>query len=387
MIPLQDLFIALVRAGLFKETLSDDIKAELSDEKLNTLYSLAQSQSLAHLCSEGLFRNGLLDRNTAVGKAFYKAQMMSVMRQESMQHALDAVSLAFCESEVPFIPLKGSVLKNYYPEVWMRTSCDIDILIHPEDEEKCSKILCEKLGYTYKFRDSYDMSFFSPDGVHLELHVGLMERRFAASNYLDKVWEVSRPVKDGSYCYLMSNDMFYFHQVSHLYKHFVSGGCGVRLFLDLFLLKNHPDFNLGGEYKKYLKDVGQIDFEKEILKLAGAWFGNEEHTDLTRKVERYVLSSGTFGTVKNEVALNREEAGSKAGYVFGRIFLSTELLCDYYPELRRKKWQAPLYQVKRWIGVLKGGNVSRAYNEIMLNGNVSEEYSKELKEMMSKLKI
>lgn len=387
MIPLQDLFIALVRAGLFGEMLSEELKSELSEEKLKTVYSLAHSQSLAHLCSQGLFVNGLLDRSTAVGKAFYKAQMMSVMRAESLQYALQLVSEAFCKSRIPFIPLKGSVLKRYYPEEWMRTSCDIDVLVHPEDEEKCREILCDKLGYTYKSRDSYDMSFFSPDGVHLELHFGLMEKRFAASRYLLRAWELSNPIEEGSYCYEMSDDMFYFHQVSHLYKHFVSGGCGVRLFLDLHILKNHPEFKLNGEYKKYLKDVKQLDFEREIVHLASVWFGNAEHTELSRKVEKYVLGSGTFGTVKNDVALNRESSGGKAGYALKRIFLPLDTLCGYYPELKTKKWQAPIYQVKRWIGVLKGGNVSRAYNEMVLNGSVSKEYSDELRDMMSKLKI
>ncbi|MBO4954226.1 MAG: nucleotidyltransferase family protein, partial [Clostridia bacterium] len=28
---------------------------------------------------------------------------------------------------IDFMPLKGAVIRQYYPEPWMRTSCDIDI--------------------------------------------------------------------------------------------------------------------------------------------------------------------------------------------------------------------------------------------------------------------
>lgn len=384
---LKDFFIALVCSGLSGKAVSGDIVLPADEETLKKLYKLSQAQSLTHLVAQGLWINGLLDRSTEVGKSFYKAQMLCAMRNEALDHALNTVSEAFCEIKVPFIPLKGSVLKRYYPEPWMRTSCDIDILIDPADEQKCTDVLCNKLGYTFKSKDSYDISFYSADGIHLELHFGLMENRFAASKYLSRVWEISGPVLDGSYRYEMSDDMFYFHQVAHLYKHFVSGGCGVRLFMDLYVLNHHPAFKKSGEYKRYLKEIKLTDFEKEIVHLSEVWFGCGEHTDLSRQVEQYVMGAGIFGNIKNEVALNRESAGGRVGYAAKRIFLPLKVLCEYYPELRSRKWLAPVYQVKRWINVVKDGHVKRAYNELSLNNSVSEEYADSLRDMMKKLKV
>ena len=40
------------------------------------------------------------------------------------------------KAQIPFVPLKGSVIRKYYPEAWMRTSSDIDVLVHKEDVEK-----------------------------------------------------------------------------------------------------------------------------------------------------------------------------------------------------------------------------------------------------------
>ena len=47
---------------------------------------------------------------------------------------------AFEKAQIPFLPLKGSVIRKYYPEAWMRTSCDIDILVHDEDVGRAKEI-------------------------------------------------------------------------------------------------------------------------------------------------------------------------------------------------------------------------------------------------------
>ena len=43
-----------------------------------------------------------------------------------------------------FIPLKGSVVRDLYPERWMRTSADIDLLIREDQEKTCEELLIDK---------------------------------------------------------------------------------------------------------------------------------------------------------------------------------------------------------------------------------------------------
>ena len=50
------------------------------------------------------------------------------------------------KAEIPFLPLKGSVIRKYYPEPWMRTSCDIDLLIHKEEADNVVNLFTEKFG-------------------------------------------------------------------------------------------------------------------------------------------------------------------------------------------------------------------------------------------------
>ncbi len=53
---------------------------------------------------------------------------------------------------------------------------------------------------------------------------------------LETVWEHASPVKEGEYCYRMTEEFFLFHQITHATYHFISGGCGIRPFIDLALL-------------------------------------------------------------------------------------------------------------------------------------------------------
>ena len=77
------------------------------------------------MVAEGLNKNGLLAKeNQEVGNEIIKA----IYRHAQLSYEYVAVCDALETAQIPFIPLKGSVLRKWYPEPWMRTSCDIDIL-------------------------------------------------------------------------------------------------------------------------------------------------------------------------------------------------------------------------------------------------------------------
>lgn len=383
------LFIALVDSGLNKTLLPCEQLEQLTDEMLIKIYKLSMSQSLAHIVAQGIWNNKITDKKTDVGRAFYKAQMTALIRTEMLEQALNNVSAAFETDKIKHIPLKGSVLRRYYPEPWMRTSCDIDILVIPEDKQRCIDVLSDKLGYVLKQDDNYDsgydISFYSPEGVHLELHFGLMEKQFEASRFLSTVWTDAYLSKDSQYRYLMPDDLFYFHQVTHLAKHFVCGGCGVRLFMDIWLLKRHNDFNLTEKYKEYLKEVNMLTFEEEILKLADVWFAGKEHTELTSRVESFVMTSGTYGSMKNQVASNQNDSGGKGRYILEKIFPPYSVLCSQYPSLEGRKMLTPFYCVKRWFRILKSGRSTEAYKAITDNYGITAEYAEGIKDMTFKL--
>lgn len=58
-------------------------------------------------------------------------------------NAIQCISNALESQQIEYILLKGAVIRDLYPQKWMRTSCDIDVLVH-EDELNCAISIIEK---------------------------------------------------------------------------------------------------------------------------------------------------------------------------------------------------------------------------------------------------
>ena len=96
----------------------DRSQYELTDEELAKLYKLAKSHDLAHLVGDALIKNDLIGDGEIKAK-FQKQMMLAVYRYEKINYELGRLRKVLNEAKIPFIPLKGSVLRKYYPEPWM----------------------------------------------------------------------------------------------------------------------------------------------------------------------------------------------------------------------------------------------------------------------------
>ena len=85
------------------------------------LYKLSKAHDLAHLVGDALIKNDLIG-NDEIKEKYQKQVMIAIYRYEKINYELNRLRSALNEAQIPFIPLKGSVLRQYYPEPWMRTS-------------------------------------------------------------------------------------------------------------------------------------------------------------------------------------------------------------------------------------------------------------------------
>ena len=352
----------------------------LTDEELAKLYKLAKSHDLAHLVGDALIKNNLIGDSEVKAK-FQKQMMLAVYRYEKINHELGRLRKVLNEAKIPFIPLKGSVLRRYYPEPWMRTSCDIDIL------ERAVAMLVDKLAYKREFKGSHDISLFSDYGVHLELHYSLIEENCVGNieSVLQDVWKKADPVAE-TFEYVLSDEMFYYYHIAHMAKHFVYGGCGVRPFLDLWVLNHRAPFDQDNR-SAILAEGGLHTFTSEAKALSEVWFGNTEHTDITRQMQNYLLKGGVYGTTKNRISVQQVKHGGKFRYAISRIWLPYDTLKFHYPSLVGKRALLPLYEVRRWCKLIFCGGAKRGMNELKLNSAVSATEQDQINEMLSALGI
>ena len=177
------IMFALLRSVFQKRDLEEDIKTKLSSQMLCEVYKLAQKHDLVHLIAQALENNGLFLDAQFIEK-FYEKRRMAVFRVEQIQYELADICSALEEAQIEYIPLKGAIIRGYYPETWYRTCCDIDILVKEERLEEAVHVLAGRLGYINQGKAYHDVSMLSPNGVHLELHFSIKEDEEQLYDYL-----------------------------------------------------------------------------------------------------------------------------------------------------------------------------------------------------------
>ena len=377
------LIFDLINDCLFNKRLPTYDKEQIDEQVLLRLYKLSKIHDLAHVVCYALIKNGLIEKGTQIYNAFLREQQLAVIRYEQTNHELKFICDVLEKEGIKFIPLKGSVLRDYYKEPWLRTSCDIDVLIKHDDLEKTTKLLTEKYQCSLTGRTEHDVSFMTVGNVHLELHFKLVEGN-KSEKVLETVWERVKLKEGKNYHYLMNSEMYYFYHVAHMAKHFEDGGCGIRTFLDLYLmLENMPVDKL--ELDKLLGDGGLKAFCDASKNLALSWFGGEEKTELSRRMEDYILGAGVYGNVQNRVAVHEGEKGGKFRYIFRRIFLPYSQLKILYPKIEKHKILTPFCGIHRWFKILFGGRAKRAVNELKISANMDKEQLNSTRKLISEL--
>ncbi len=378
--------IGLLQNAVTGAEVDASLYTTLSDEDQKKLYALAKKHDVAHLLGAAFEKNGLFE-GSEVAAAAQKKTFTAVYRYEGLRYELERVCATLNGAMLPYLPLKGSVLRALYPELWMRTSCDIDILVRESDLDRAVALISEQLGFTVGVRGAHDVSLHSPAGVHLELHFTLIESEVigkADAPLLD-VWELARPVENSS-MYELPDALFYYYHVAHMAKHFVNGGCGIRPFLDLWLLCHKVDFDEQARVS-LLESGGLSRFAQTAQALCEAWFGEAEHTDLTRQVEQYVLYGGVYGNLSNRVSVQQTRQGGKLKYAFSRIWLPYRIISVYYPILKKHKWLLPVCQVRRWFKLLFGGKLKSSINELNINQSTASDEVARTKQFLQQLDL
>lgn len=361
----------------------DPSQDPFSDEELAALYKLSKAHDLAHLVGDALIKSKLIS-NAEIKSKFEKQLMTAVYRYERINYELNCLRTILNDAKMPFIPLKGSIIRRYYPEPWMRTSCDIDILVREEQVDEAAQLLVDRYGYTYEKKNYHDISLMSGSGVHLELHYSIKERKDNIDSLLSECW--SYAVRLEGFEYGFTNEFFLFHQFAHASYHFLGGGCGIRPFIDVFLLEKKLSFNRG-KLDEMLQRTGIKKFSDEMLCLANLWFGNGEHDSITRSMEQFVLTGGVYGTAENSVAVSQQKERGRIGYILRRIWLPYDLLCTTYPRLKGRRYLQPFYEIRRWFRVFNVDARKRKKNDLNAIKQLSPERKDNVNQMLKELEL
>ncbi len=377
---IQALFIELLRAALNGETPRGLSEQELSADTATALYRLAKQHDLAQVVAGALSEVGA-ELPSQLASALQKEQFLSVYRTGQLNFALSQIRSCFDGAGIAYIPLKGSVIRPYYPDPSMRTSCDVDILVHEKDLNAAMTAL-ESAGYRRGDKNYHDVSMFSPEGIHLELHFNIQENMDNLDAVLTDAWEYAIPDEGSGYKF--SNEFFAFHIFAHMAYHFLAGGCGIRPMADIWIMEHKMGITYA-DAKVLLEKAGIYRFAEHMSALATQCFSTGEIAD--DPALEYIFKGGIYGSMQNKVTVQKEATGSTLSYALKRIFLPYKTMVSVYPILKKAPYLLPFCHVARWLRILFGGRAKHAVSELTHTIDVSDKEMADIKALRDRLGI
>ena len=358
--------IALVRCALGDRILPTELRDLSLDEK-TAIIQYARKQGLLPFLQ--YFDIFMREDCREIFFPYVAAAVYEDVRQTA---EIDRLLEAFEENGIYCMPLKGIRTKKLYPASELRTMGDLDILYRKEQTDELRRVM-QKLGYTWSGEASKH-DHYEKDRRIVEMHKELLPAESRAYRHFLNIWDRARPESGKKYCYQMSLEDHYLFTLYHLIEHFIRGGIGIRMVLDIYILSELPELD-NEKVAAELEKLGIDEFEKNIRNLAQRWFsqplqsqqdsaGQKDNIepDSLAELEEYIVNGGIFGNAVNEQTNNALRYGSKAKYLRNVIFPSYKTMQSVFPWLN-SPLLLPAAWVNRWWNVWtkRRGNIRRQF--------------------------
>ena len=324
---------------------------------MDELYDFCKSYTLRGAVYIALKSAGVT--NEAFDQAYNKAVRKNVLFDIERK----AILAEFEKRGIWYMPLKGAILKDIYPENGMREMSDNDIL-YDVDHRKVTKEIMTERGYKVKHFGSGNCDeYLKPPIYNYELHNSFFNPTLPITVKLYDYYKniKQRLIKDSDkeYGYHFSDEDFYLYMLAHEYKHFSDGGTGIRSLLDCYVFLNNKRDTLNWKYiEKETEQLGIDAFERSRRKLAMEVFSSDkfpELTDIETELLETYLHYGTYGTIEhsaeNRVKINASKlnSSSKAEYIRKRIFADENHMKTHFPFFYKHRILIPFAYIWRII--------------------------------------
>jgi len=346
----EEIMFALIRSEICGSSVDVDMQRNLTREKYKELFILSHKHDLSHIVASALSRIKFIGDDD-VSQAFHQELMRAVYRDIQRDYAISLTNDLLEQAQIPHINLKGAEIRHVYPQTWMRTSCDIDILIRKSDIASVEEVLCSNKYVRLDDSSTHDYNFMSPNHIHIEIHHTLTQdgELSLTDDLLKSVWDdYAIPETNCKNRYSMTPELFVVYHLAHMGRHLLHGGCGVRPFIDLWLINKQYSIDKA-RLKTMLIKCNLLSLYDAAIDLGKVWLEDDSHSENTLKLERYILCGGAYGTVKNAAKVKAASGISKIRSFLNLMFLPKDNLEVLYPNLKKHPVLYPFYQIKRWF--------------------------------------
>ena len=333
------------------------------------ILSLASNHMMSTITAIALESAGIKTQSTAT------AITNGVRRDYFFDKAWKEISAQFEEAGVWYLPLKGAVLKEYYPKPGMREFSDYDILFDKTKVEKVKEIM-HSLGFEMQHDDfGHDIAFYKQPVLNFEMHTHLfgVGHEQIMNDYYDNIRDRLLKDSDNNYGYHMSDEDFYIYMIAHEYKHYSSSEMGLRSLLDTYVYLS--TVNLNQDYiKKEFEKIGISEFANNNRLLSEKLFMGQTLSDMEAEMLGNILPAVTYGILDRNGISDRikKSGGSKIKYIIWRFLVpirkSNPNYLDFsamYPWFYKNKLRICLLPFYRTFKSVKNKSIMREINAIV----------------------
>lgn len=372
-----------INRGLFN-------RAVLPEKEVEWVYvcRMCKFQSITGLFWAGLQKCEKLPAPKFI-EHFHKKDTQERYQYGHQQRERQRVTAMLEEEKIPYILLKGSRMRQYYPDPMTRTSCDIDILFQGDEKLLHERML--SLGYEFVVDAGTTINYFS-DPVEFEMHRYLFDDRLEFHGFFDKVWDYSVPAREGSYERILTEEFFYVYMIAHMAKHFTRYGSGVRPVIDLYLYNQNPPENFNRvKAEQILKDIGLYGFEQRLKALTKAWFETGKLSEMDEKLTDYIMEGGIYGDSRimsaNSVKEPEKAEEVRRKRILFYIFPSLDVMRRLYPTMLKCPLLLPVAWVCRWCKGIFTGSRKKAKHNLQNHVSVDKDFVSHVNEMINELHL
>lgn len=302
--------------------------------------------------------------------ALRKQYNLAIRQYLANQSAMKELRERFTEAKIPYFPVKGLTVAQYYPEPAFRTMGDVDLVIRHEDHKRIFAVM-EALGYTNTVVSEKELHFRRFSTV-FEMQETLIHDHGADGAqlyaYFSKIWDYAVP-QDGSSEYRLDANVHFLYLVAHIAKHIKWIGVGFRQFFDLAVLVQRGSALF--DWQQIAREAERCGLERFLpvcLTLCAEWFGSlnplppAQITEaLRRELTEKLFSDGVFGFHNEDNNLHSLQSTlrrSKAPLPLLKLRTLRHLLfpsrrelmvSDKYASLRDRPGLLPLVWCKRLL--------------------------------------
>lgn len=347
---IESMFFSCLRSAVTGEPLEKSYCRLLNDERQKAVYHLAKKHDVAHLVAH-VWQKENLPLTAQAKQVLHRVRMTAVYRSQLLIHEQKQISRILEDACIPHAFLKGAVLRGYYPEPWMRTSCDIDLLVHFDDLKTASELLTEKLDYRSESVNDHDIQMFAPNDTHVELHYTLCVNHPLHDELLKHAWDYTFPSEDKTAAVEFEFSFHLCYILAHMAKHVLIGGCGVRPLLDLFIVRSDRRFD-EQRLLLFCERAGLLPFYRACCSLCDVWFLSQTPTEDDLVFSDFILGAGVYGNTENYVTVSRVRKGGRFMFLLSRLFPPKTSIYALYPGAERYAVLLPLYYFRRFFRLL-----------------------------------